>query len=199
MHPALEPIASVVGPLTFDATALLSEFKRRQLAREELWLREGQVCRRLAFVESGLLRHVRSTEGEELTRWATLPGQYALNFPSFTTGAPSEDHIVATMPTVVYELDRDRWQDWRQREPQLQAFWVATLEYLLVCFEDRVFSLISGDASSRYAYMMNRYPDFLLHLPQHFVADLLGIAPRHLSRIRAAHAQQQPSEKTGSS
>ena len=187
-HPLLAPIRAVVGPVHLDEARIVSAFRRRELARGEAWLREGEVCRKLAFVESGGLRHTRADDtdgGRELTRWAAVAGQYTTSFPSFTQGRPSDDRITATAPTVVYELDRDAWQRLREAYPPLQSFWVQTLEYLLVCFEDRVWSLIAGDAESRYRYMVARYPDFLLDLPQHYLADMLGIAPRHLSRIRA--------------
>ena len=93
--------------------------------------------------------------------------------------------LLAPIRAVVGPVHRDAWQRLREAYPTLQSFWVQTLEYLLVCFEDRVWSLIAGDAESRYRYMVARYPDFLLNLPQHYLADMLGIAPRHLSRIRA--------------
>ena len=181
----LQPITAAVGPLTFPTEMLLERFTRRTLDRGELWLRSGAVCRKLAFVEAGQLRHYREHGDRTFNRWAALPGQYTTAFPSFSRGAPSEDAIEATEPTTLLELDRDVWAELRGHYPQLQEFWVNTLEYLLVCFEDRVWSLISGDAEARYRYMIARYPDSLLALPQHYVADMLGIAPRHLSRIRA--------------
>lgn len=188
MHPILQPIAAITGPINFEAAPVLGRFRRRELARGEAWLREGEVCRHLCFVESGLLRHTRASDEGVLTRWATLPGQFALNFTSFTRATPAEEGIEATEASVLYELDRDVWAELRRDYPQLQSFWVMTLEYLITCYEDRVWSLVSNDAEHRYRYMMERYPEFLLQLPQHFVADMLGIAPRHLSRVRAALA-----------
>lgn len=186
MHPALLPIAAVVGPLSFDTAAVARHFRRRTLRRGEAWLREGDVCRRLLFLESGLLRHTRTEpDGQVRTRWATLAGQYGLDFPSLTRQAPSDTGIEAAEACVLHELDHQTWAGLRVAHPQLQAFWVASLEYTVTCFEDRVYSLIAGDAERRYAYMVERYPDFLLQLPQHFVADMLGIAPRHLRRITA--------------
>ena len=182
----LAPITAITGPLEFDTKTLLQQFKRRALARGEPLLLAGDTCRNLYFLESGLLRHTRTVDGNVLTRWATLPGQYGLAFPSFVKQQPSEDGIEAYENCVLYELDHRAWAEMRREHAQLQRFWVAILEYTLCCFEDRVWSLISGDADQRYRYMIDRYPDFLLALPQHFVADMLGIAPRHLSRIRSA-------------
>ena len=179
-----DPITAITGPLTFEEDPLLTHFKRRTLKRGDVLLLPGDTCRNLFFLESGLLRYTRLVDGTVVTRWATLPGQYGVAFPSFINQAPSEDGIEAAEDCVLYELDHRTWQKLRTEHTQLQQFWVAVLEYTLCCFEDRVWSLISGDAEQRYRYMIDRYPDFLLALPQHFVADMLGIAPRHLSRIR---------------
>ena len=181
----LSPITALTGPLRFAPEELVASFTRRALKRGEHWLYAGDVSRRIAFVESGLLRDVQEKDGELMTRWATLPGQYAVAISSFIQQSPSDVGILAAEPTVLHEIDRQRWLDLRAKYPQLQEFWVAVLEYNMCCFEDRVWSLISGDGEARYRYMIERYPDFLLALPQHYVADMLGIAPRHLSRIRA--------------
>ena len=182
----LTPIEAAVGPLHLPAEEVLGRFRRRELRRGELWVQVGTVARNLAFVESGLLRHYRTdASGRTLTRWATLPGQFACLLPSFTQLLPTEDSVEAVEPSVIYELDHLAWRELRTRFPQLQTFWVGQLEWLVGCFEARVWSLISGDAESRYRYMLQRYPDFVLGLPQHYLADMLGIAPRHLSRIRA--------------
>lgn len=186
-HPTLSPIVALTGPPTFDTTALTTRFRRRELSRGEAWLREGEVCRRFFYLESGLMRHTRAEpDGQVRTRWATLAGQYGVDFPSFTRQTASDSGIEAAKASVVHELDHGTWAELRAEHPQLQAFWVTTLESVVACFEDRVYSLISGDAERRYGYMMERYPDFLLQLPQHYVADMLGIAPRHLSRVRQA-------------
>lgn len=198
LHPLLAPIAALTGPPSPEVAALASRFRRREVARGEAWLREGEVCRRLFFLESGLMRHIRTEpDGQVRTRWATLPGQYGLDFPSFSRQTPSDSGIEAAKASVIHELDYETWARLRVEHPQLQAFWGATLEYLVACFEDRVYSLISGDAERRYGYMMERYPDFLLQLPQHYVADMLGIAPRHLSRVRGAKGRKSDTREEG--
>ena len=183
---ALQQIAAVVGPLRFPHAALRERFRRRELPRGARWYTAGEVPRTLAYVERGLLWHYRVTEeGRRHTHWATLPGQFACLLPAFTRRQPSEDTVEAAEPTVLHELDRTAWADLRAEHPQLQQFWVAQLEWLVGCFDARVWSLIQGDAERRYRYMLERYPDFVLNLPQHYLADMLGISPRHLSRIRA--------------
>ena len=186
----LDPIRAALGTLHFPPEVVLSHFRPRTLERGEYWVRSGDVARNLAFVAGGQLRHTRVTaEGKLLTRWATLPGQYAVLLPSFTQGTPAEDDVTATEITELHELDHRTWAELRQTYPQLQEFWAGQLEWLVGCFEARVWSLISGDAEARYRYMLERYPHFILGLPQRYLADMLGIAPRHLSRIRAKVAR----------
>jgi len=127
MHPLFVPIIATVGPLNFETEGLSKRFKRRELKRNEHWLRPGETCRKIAFVESGSLRQYREYEEQNLTRWAAFAGSFTTSMTSFTQGRASEDGIVATEATILWELGREAWQEMRTEYPQLQAFWVATL------------------------------------------------------------------------
>ncbi len=189
MQALIAPIETRVGALQLDVEGLLAHFHRRELAKGDFWLREGQTCRKIAFVERGLLRHYRVYDDLEYTRCASLPGDYTTSMSSFIGRRPADENIEAFEPTVLWELDGEVWRKLCENHAQLQRYWLGVVEYLLVCYDDRVWSLITGNAESRYRYMIERYPEFLLRLPQNFLADMLGIAPRHLSRIRTKLAK----------
>ena len=58
--PVLRPVTALTGPLRFAPEELVASFTRRALKRGEHWLYAGDVSRRIAFVESGLLRYVQA-------------------------------------------------------------------------------------------------------------------------------------------
>jgi hypothetical protein len=51
--------------------------------------------------------------------------------------------------------------------------------------EERVSSLIALNAKNRFEYLRNRYPKLVMNVPDKYLASILGIEPRHLSRLRA--------------
>ncbi|MEM6395333.1 MAG: Crp/Fnr family transcriptional regulator [Bacteroidota bacterium] len=163
---------------------LATEFEKKIIRKGESWIRPGQYCQHIGFLKSGLLRAAVETDEGLHTRWAYLPGQFFLSLQSFTRQIPSIEYIIAVEDCEIYLLGRQRWLALYEQHQELRHFWTQTLETLAGCFEDRVHALLYKDATARYQHMLDHYPEFILYVPQRYVAEMLGIAPRHLSRIR---------------
>ena len=161
-------------------------FGARSVVRGEHWLRAGQTCTKLALVQRGLLRAYVETPDASQTRWAFVAGTFMTSIRSFGLRIPAEENIVAEADCELFEISYRDWQELQDTYPALRTFWLETVVDLCGCYERRLHSLLIGDAGERYRYFLEHYPDFVLHVPQKYVAEMLGIAPRHLSRIRAA-------------
>ncbi|MEM6876997.1 MAG: Crp/Fnr family transcriptional regulator [Bacteroidota bacterium] len=166
------------------ADRLARVFERKTLGKGEHWLSPGQYCKHIGFLKQGILRAAIETDEGLHTRWAYLPGQFFLSLQSFTRQVPSNEHIIAIEDCEIYTLNRDRWMELYEEHDIIRRFWTRTLETLAGCFEDRVHALLYKNAMARYQHMIDNYPEFILHVPQRYVAEMLGIAPRHLSRVR---------------
>jgi len=59
---------------------------------------------------------------------------------------------------------------------------IAELEYINL--EKRIFMLQRESAETRYQSLLNNQPEYLHHIPLHYLASYLGVTQRHLSRIR---------------
>ena len=186
--PTPDPIIAAIRRLVTDVppleTPLSAHFQRRTLARGAHWLHAGTTCRKLAFVLSGSLRLYVVSGEEAQTRWAFFADQFCTALQSFQQQTPAEESIVALERTELLEIDRDAWWALHAAHPFLQRYWQANMDRLAACYEDRVNSLLLPSALERYRYTLERYPDFVLRLPQKYVAEMLNMAPRHLSRVR---------------
>lgn len=178
-------LGSVMGPGANYLPGAENYFTPRILKKGDLWLRPGQICHHIAFIRSGMLRAYVSTDSGDHTRWAFLENQFFTSVSSFGLQRPSEESIEALEDTELFQLTFTDWGKLCENYPQLQKYWSATLLDLCGCYESRLHSLLINDAEGRYRYLLERYPEFILHVPQKYVAEMLGIAPRHLSRIRA--------------
>ncbi len=176
------------GPrLEFPAEAI-NRFHPRRLKRGEHWLRAGHVCTSFAYVASGLLRaYVTSPESDQ-TRWAFVEGTFLTSIRSFGLQVAAEEYIVAETEVELLEISFADWELSQTNYPPLRTFWLRTVMDLCGCYERRLHSLLIGDAGERYQYFLKHYPEFVLKVPQKYVAEMLGIAPRHLSRIRKSLA-----------
>ncbi|MEL6143147.1 MAG: cyclic nucleotide-binding domain-containing protein, partial [Bacteroidota bacterium] len=85
-------------------------FQPRTLTRGTSWLRPGQVCGRIAFIKSGMLRAFVETDTGKHTRWAFLPGQFFTSVTSFGQQLPAEEHIEALEDSELMEITHTNWQ-----------------------------------------------------------------------------------------
>ncbi|GAA4371031.1 hypothetical protein GCM10023185_46120 [Hymenobacter saemangeumensis] len=77
---------------------LCTLLRPRQLARKGL-LREGEVCRAAAYIESGALRYFYHAQGEEHTGQFFFEGDWYADYDSFLDQQPSSQHMQALEPT----------------------------------------------------------------------------------------------------
>lgn len=184
--PIRSTIEALIGPVPYAGPSLVSYFRPRALRRGEVWLRAGDGCRTLGFLLSGSLRLYVSSEESTQTRWAFFENQFFTSLQSFQSGAPSTESIAAIEACTLLEIDRDAFWRLHEQHAFLRRYWQENMDRLAHCYEDRVNSLLLPGAEERYRYTLARYPDFVLRLPQKYVAEMLNMAPRHLSRVRRA-------------
>ena len=67
---------------------------------------------------------------------------------------------------------------------KVEKFGRLVAEETIICYEDRVASFITQTPEERYLQLYNTGKDILRRMPQHYIANYLGITPVSLSRIR---------------
>ena len=177
-------IAAEIGAFPPPDVPLRSHFRERTLRRGEYWLREGEVCRKIGFLLGGTLRLYVDNNGNSQTRWAFFPNTFFTSLQSFQQQIAADENIVAIEAVKLLEIDRELWHSLYEQHAFLRQFWKRNMDKLAACYEDRVNSLLLPSAKGRYRYTLQRYPDFVLRLPNKYVAEMLNMAPRHLSRVR---------------
>ena len=180
----------------FQALHLLTEAELSQLhgltapkrlGKGDFLIRAGTVCTEFVYVRTGLLRsfYVKDN-GEEVTYCLTFPGQPMTALSSLITQRPTEENIQALVPTEVEVLRRDDLE----RLYATSSGWTKTGKFLTeqqyVELEKRIFSMQRLSAQQRYQQLLEQHPVYVQQVPLRHLASLLGITPRHLSRLRRA-------------
>ncbi|MCU0432188.1 MAG: Crp/Fnr family transcriptional regulator [Bacteroidia bacterium] len=168
-----------------DVEDLLRHVSFRKLERNEFFIREGEVNDEVGFVLSGIFRSFYvSPVGDEITYCILFPDIFIAAYSSYITGNPSVENIQAIAPAALIVLPRREIA----RLSAVSTGWlrfekmVAEQQYLEL--ERRVFQFQKESAAERYASLLRDYPDYVKHIPLHYLASYLGITQRHLSRIR---------------
>jgi CRP-like cAMP-binding protein len=149
-------------------------------------LREGEICRRLYFVETGLVRsyHI-DDDGNQCTNWSMKAGDLACAVTSFFEQKPSMENIELLQDSVLVSIT------WNQLNALYADFQEANLigrimtqKYLMVVMDIHMQRHIPK-AMTRYLNLLKQHPDIEQLTTQANIASYLGITRETLSRLKA--------------
>lgn len=168
-----------------DIDELIASASFRKLDKADYFIREGEICREVAFVTSGIFRSFYlSATNDEITYCILFPNVLITAYSSYITGNPSAESIQAVSAAELIVIPREKIAQLSASNIRWIKFekMIAELQYLEL--ERRVFQLQKEKAAERYRDLLTNYPNYIKHIPLQYVASYLGITQRHLSRIR---------------
>ena len=157
----------------------------KTLARGEILLRAGEVCRHTTFVQQGCLRSfVTDLKGKEHTinfapeNW-WLADQNSLRYkvPAMFSIEAVEESDVLLLPADIIDILE------RIAPGAMQMFGVLN-QNNMIAMQKRLINHLSATADERYLDFIETYPSLALRVPQKMIASFIGVAPESLSRIR---------------
>ncbi len=166
-----------------DWKSISAPFEKASFRKNELLLKEGEICRQLWFLESGLLRYFVHRSGEEMNKFFTIAPYFFTAQYSFFQEKPSRENIAAIEDSVAWGI---RYSD-HQRLMNLSVYrtFAQKITQEVQYFTEVILEELQSETpENRYRKMLQEQGDLLLRLPQKHLASFLGIAPQSLSRIR---------------
>lgn len=157
----------------------------KTINKNDYFIKEGENCQQVAFVLSGIFRSYYTLEnGTETTYCITFPNNLMAAYSSVLTGQKSQENIQAITQTEVLLFPWNEIKKLASQSTNWLAFLKIIAEQQYIELEKRVFQLQRSNANKRYADLIINQPEYLKHIPLHYLASYLGISQRHLSRIR---------------
>jgi len=169
---------------TDQQTAVIRQFHRRELSRGGLFVQAGRNSNELAFVEKGWFQFFCDRDGEEITTYTAGPTDFLVSLGSFLKQQPARESIRALADSIIWVIDKPAFTQLRHDLPPFEAFYVGVLEDQINCIEQSRYNLLTLTAEQRYQKLMDEEPHLLQEVPLQYLASILGVTPRHLSRIR---------------
>lgn len=168
----------------FDWQKYQDVYETVEIPAKTLLLREGEIANKIYFIKKGCLRLWFNNDGNEVTVQFFFENQSIASIESFRNHIPSQFNIETIEASTLLYINREyafkileRSADLRK---QLEEF---TFERLLF-YQDLFLSRIKNNPQKRYEELLNKHPEILLRVPQHYIASYLGITSVSLSRIR---------------
>ena len=184
MHPAIAIINKYVSLDESTRQAISGSLTRESVRKNDRLLTQGDVCRHLWFLESGLLRYYFTDQkGEERTKFFTEAPYCFTSQHSFTKTLPSTESIEALDDSIV----------WKMKAADAFALlnfpeWAEFIRNLLLEVQNYTEQILieaqTVPVEERYAKLIEQQPSLGLRVPVKHLASYLGVAPQSLSRIR---------------
>ena len=186
MHSFNDYLSSFTSLPPASMQALLDLFTPITLEKGDHLAVEGEFSKKLAFVESGVLRaYYRSPKGEEFNKLFFTNPAIVGAYSSLITGQQNMINIQCLTDCTLLQTNFAHILALYEEHPLVERLNRVIAEDFFVKKERREMSLVMNDASERYALFQQEYPDIENQVAQYHVASYLGITPTQLSRIRA--------------
>lgn len=167
------------------ADKIAAAFTRKSFSPGDCFLEEGKTCRHLAFIESGMFQHFIITDtGEERTIYVATANNFMASLLSYLNQKPSREYIRCIAESVIWIIDKPSIDQLRVTIPAFKDYYTGLLEYQISCIDNSRFDFITLNAEQRYAKMLAEEPHLIQQIPLQYLASMLGVTPRHLSRLR---------------
>lgn len=168
-----------------EKEVIVSSFKPLELKRKEFLLTEGKKCNFIAFVKSGIIRHFHVKDGIEITCDITLPLSFITDFKSFLQDIPSTYNFQVLKNADLLIISKKELLQLYEQNKNFETLGRVMAEQVAQRTIDIAMSLASDKPEERVNKLIVQRPDLFQEVPQRYLANLLGISPESLSRIRA--------------
>ncbi len=192
MHPLRAYIQRFVPLTEAEWAPLAAALRPVPLARHAHFVVAGQRRAELGLVLSGALRlYYPRPSGEERTTYFFFENHLLADYAGCLTGQPSQFGIQALTDCELLVFDyavlRRLYDEW----PVYERFGRLVAEYHLLGTDARLVEQLLLSPEERYRQLLRSGKTKILErVPQHLVANYLGITPVSLSRIRARVAAE---------
>ncbi len=169
-----------------EARKLLDEVMVRQdVAKGEIILREGEVCKSIVFVGRGMLRQYYYKNKKDVTEHFSYEGCVLMCIESLLRQEPTRLIVEALEPSVIYHLPYNRLLAFIDGSKEINTFYRKVLEYSLITSQIKADSWRFETAHERYNRLMAVHPEIVKRAPLSHIASYLLMTPETLSRVRS--------------
>ena len=160
-------------------------FKEKHAAKNDYFLREGDVSKEVGFIINGLVRYfVRKDDGEEMIYDFGREENFMCNYESFLDHSPSQKNIQFIEDTTWLAVSFNDLQLFYKKVKEGEKFGRIICEQIFVDALHKITSLYTHTPLQRYRQFLDAYTNLQQRIPQYYIASFVGVQPPSLSRIR---------------
>lgn len=172
---------------------ILRNLKIKSFQKGETIINEGDAKKDVFYIRKGLIRcYLIDEKGEEITFQLFAEHQVFGNAHAILFDEPSKFFFEALEKTKVYSTDLKSFQHLTTSHTDLPDMNRMNIgrQILKNAFQ-RLESLVFLTPEERYQKYIDDYPNIINRVPDKYIANVLGITPVSLSRIRSRIAAKK--------
>lgn len=180
--------------LNIEKYVFLNEIDRQKIAsffiledfeKGAIIFEQGNVVKRLYFVESGSLRAYNSNKnGKESTIMFAISDWWITDMYAFINQKPALLSLESLEECTLCSIDFSALEELYKEIPILERFFRIIFQRAYVREQLRTLDSISLTVEERYLRFMEAYPQTVSKVTQKQIASYLGITPEFLSSIK---------------
>lgn len=168
-----------------EVTDLLKIGEKQLIHKGESIISFDGFDNNIYFVLEGILHAYMPIEGNDLTIWFTLPGEFVVDMWCYKYNRRSPIGIDAATDVSIIKISKADFDYWNTISIQNAITARKIFEGYLSIYEQALFEYFGcSTAKERYMMIMRLYPEIIKHIPLKQLASYLWITPQSLSRIR---------------
>ena len=163
----------------------LEQGERRILEKQDYFVRQGERSGRVAYVEDGMFRFVRTdTKGGEHIVGYSFRDSFVAEYTSCLCGRPALADVQAIVRSTLYVLPYEKLRRYWEMSSEHQRLGRVVAEQLFVMTYRRLMDSYCCTPEERYMDLMRRYPELKEQRPLKEIASFIGVTPETESAIR---------------
>ncbi len=183
----MEKLGQYFKSLGFEGDSLkriVDSFSLQAFEKNDFVVEYGKTSKYIGFINSGMFQYYVLKDGEERTSYISMENTWFASLLSFINETPAQENVRALTNGSIYLIGKTSLKKLVNEVPGFNAFYIGLLEQSICGIDTSRFDLLVLTAEERYLKMLTSDPKLLQQIPLQYLASMLGVTPRHLSRIR---------------
>lgn len=184
MSKILENIERTFKPSESELIMIRDSFSKLLLKKGQLFLEEGQPCKRMGILEKGSMRLFYDSVSKEVCNDFYFENSVVGSIASFLSGQPSMVNIAAIQECELLVITKEKILELMPVCPPFARFIRFILQEQFIRAERRDAELLKLAPEERFLHLLEMHPKIFGRIPLYFIASYLNITPETLSRYR---------------
>lgn len=164
---------------------LQSCLQNKSINKGDYLLKRREVCKKLYFIEEGLMKTFFSNEEKEFIMQFFAEYSLFTVVDSFVSQTPSTYEIIALENSTVTYITWSDLQSLRNKHHCIEAAFSKLLSTATINMMKRISEMLEESATERYNHFLKDNGELLQRISLGDLSNYLGITQVSLSRIRA--------------